>query len=68
MGFAISDPPPTGDSLREGRVLDLWAKKISTDSAYIESHAESKKRFFWTAVTGACVVLCFPLQLINLLF
>lgn len=52
MGFAISDPPSTGDNLWEWTVLDLGAKQTSTDLAYKKSHGKSKK-FFWTWQTPA---------------
>lgn len=59
MGFGISDPSPRSNSLWKGAVLDLWAKKTSTDLTCKESHAKSKKRFFWTVLSGACLV-AFP--------
>lgn len=59
MGFGISDPSPWSNSLWKGAVLDLWAKKTSTDLTCKESHAKSKERFFWTVLSGACLV-AFP--------
>lgn len=39
-------------------------KETSTDLACKETHAKSKKRFLWTVLSGACIVVCFSHSLL----